>query len=380
MPALQPFRPAMIAAVVGIGAHLAGRFVHGQPLTVMAREMAFALGIVVWAVLTVPVSYWPGGSASFLLDTYLKTLAIFWLLANVVNTLPRLRQVAWALSLMSVPLALTAIHNYRTRAFIDDGGSVKRILGYGVTVAANPNDLALMLCVILPLTVGLLLAGPRPLARALLAAIVVLEAVGVVVTFSRAGFLLLATTAVLYVWRLARRGREGWAAALVGLSLAGLVFLPPDYVARVSTITDLDADPTGSSQVRWADTQAALRYVAHHPLIGTGIGMNSLALNDLRGGSWFMVHNVYLEYAMDLGLVGLALFVLLFARCLGRVRSVQRRTASIPRLRQLACLAEGLEIALVTFGVAGFFYPVAYQFYFYYLAGLAVATGTIHFI
>ena len=59
---------------------------------------------------------------------------------------------------------------------------------------------------------------------------------------------LLLPTAVLYVWRLARRGREGWAAALVGLSLAGLVFLPPDYVARVSTITDLDADPTGSSR------------------------------------------------------------------------------------------------------------------------------------
>ena len=54
---------------------------------------------------TVPFSYWPGGSVSFLTSIYFKTLAVFWLLGNVVNTLPRLRAIAWGLALMSAPLA-----------------------------------------------------------------------------------------------------------------------------------------------------------------------------------------------------------------------------------------------------------------------------------
>jgi hypothetical protein len=39
----------------------------------------------------------------------------------------------------------------------------------------------------------------------------------------------------------------------------------------------------------------------------------------------------------------------------------------------LAHLAGGVRIALVSFGVAAFFHPIAYQFYFFSIAGLAVA-------
>ncbi len=89
------------------------------------------------------------------------------------------------------------------------------------------------------------------------------------------------------------------------------------------------------------------------------------------------VHNVYLEYAADLGLPGLALFLLLMLTCLRRVRAI-RRDASSPELRELSVLAEGVELALLGFVVAGFFYPVAYQAFFYYPAGLAVAAGVLH--
>ena len=36
-------------------------------------------------------------------------------------------------------------------------------------------------------------------------------------------------------------------------------------------------------------------------------------------------------------------------------------------------LAGGVQIALVAFAVESFFHPVAYQFYFYCIGGLAVA-------
>ena len=87
----------------------------------LGREMTLAVLLLAWAVVTLPLSYWPGGSASLLMDMYLKTVAIFWLIANAVDTLPRLQRMAWALTLMAVPLSLTGIRNSsleRSRAYV----------------------------------------------------------------------------------------------------------------------------------------------------------------------------------------------------------------------------------------------------------------------
>jgi len=373
VPALRPLRIALLAAVAGITATLGDRVVHGRPLTVVGKEIVLTAALVVWAVITVPSSYWPGGSVSFLLDIYFKTVAIFWLLVNVVDTLGRLRTLAWSLTLMGVPLALTALKNFASGAFMDKN----RIVGYEGGLTANPNDLALMLNLLLPLAVGLLLASRSAMARGLLLTIVLLEATAVIVTFSRGGFLSLAACVGLYLWRLVRRGLTGWVLAAVLVCAGGSILLPSSYLARLATIADIDSDPTGSAQARWSDTVAAVRFVIANPLIGAGMGMDTEALNEVRGATWKQVHNAYLEYAVDLGLPGLTLFGLLFTSCVRKVRSVRRQAGGGPDSRDLACLAEGIEIALITFGVGAFFAPVAYQFYFYYLAGLAVAAGEI---
>jgi putative inorganic carbon (hco3(-)) transporter len=375
VPALRPWRIALIAAVTGIAAHLLDRALRAQPLMILTREMSFALGLAAWAVITVPMSYWPGGSVSFLLDTYFKTVAIFWLLGNVVDTLPRLRFVARALTVMAVPLAVTAVKNFVSGSFMAPG--VNRIAGYQGGLTANPNDLALMLNLILPFTVALLVAARSALARVLLVAVALLQAAGVVVTFSRAGFLTLVTIVAVYVWRFARKGRLLFVAAAAAVALLAPLLLPAGYLGRLATIADIDADQTGSAQVRTRDSLAAGRYVLAHPLIGVGVGMNTLALNEVRGTTWSPVHDVYLEYAVDLGLPGLMLFLLLFLTCLRNVRSVRRWATSVPSLRELCCLAEAIEVALVAFAVAAFFHPVAYHFYFYYLAGLAVAASVV---
>jgi len=378
LPVLGTLRIALVAAVVGILAHLAGCLNRGRPLTVRRREMALAAGLAAWAVVTLPLSYWPGGSAALLLDLFFKTVAIFWLLGNAVDTLPRLTRMAWGLSLMSVPLALTGIKNFLSGAFIPVGHSVRRITGYDAGLTANPNDLALMLNIILPLTLALVAANRTGLARGLLLSIALLQVACVVVTFSRAGFLTLASVFAIYLWRLVRRGRVLVAAAAVVCALCGLAVVPGGYLERLATIASVDADPTGSSQARWNDTVAAARFVLANPLVGAGAGMNTLALNEIRGPAWMRVHNVYLEYAADLGLPGLALFLLLMFSCLRRARRVRLQAAGVTDLRELSLLAEGIEVALLAFAVAGFFYPVAYNFYFYYPAGLAVAADVLY--
>lgn len=373
IPGLARVRIALLAGAVAVAAHCWTRFAARRPLMLVTRETKLAAALLGWAVVTVPISEWPGGSLQVLLDLYLKALIIFWLLCNTVTTLGRLRTVAWGLSLMAVPLAATGVWN-----FLSHRAVAGRIMGYDAPLTGNPNDLALMLNLIVPLTGALFLASRRPAVRSLLAGFIVLDASAIVVTFSRAGFLGFATSLVLFLQTLHRTRQWKWAVAALVLVVAAVPFLPPEYAHRVGTMTNISADPTGSAQIRIHDMRTALAFVLDHPIAGAGVGMNVLALNELRGPSWQPVHDIYLEYAVDLGWIGLGLFLFLLVSCVRSAARVSARCAHVPALRELSLLAEAIRITLVTFAVAALFYPVAYNFYFYYFAALAVASGVIY--
>jgi putative inorganic carbon (HCO3(-)) transporter len=379
VPALASLRIALLTAVVTIVALLMDRLVRRRPLVTTTRETWLTACLAAWATASTAFSYWPGGSVTFLLDPYFKTLVVFWLLGTVVDTRTRLRVVAWTLSLTVIPLALTGIRNFLSGAFVPEAApsAVKRIVGYDAPLTENPNDLALMLNLILPLAVALLLIHRGRVARLLLVGVVLVGVVAVIVTFSRAGFLTLATIIALYCWRLSTRSKRGWAVGVLVLSLAAAPLLPSSYLDRLGTITSIESDPTGSAQARWSDMIAAASFVLEHPIAGAGVGMNVLALNEERGPAWKMVHNVYLQLAVDLGLPGLILFLLLLVWSIRNVGLVRRLAAGAPGARDLFHLAEGLQISLVAFAVAALFHPVAYNFYFYDLAGVAVALQAV---
>ena len=377
VPALAPFRIALLTAVLAITAYLIDRLRRGLPIMKRTPEMWTAVCLAGWATLTIPFSYWPGGSLSLLFGNYFRTLTIFWLLIHTVTTLARFRLVAWGLSLMAMGLGMTAMDNYLSGAVLVQGENPPRILGTESSLK-NPNDMALMLNLILPLSVALVLSNRTPLARTVLLAAILLEATAVILTYSRAGFLTLATTVTLYLWKLRNRSERVWVLAALVIALACTPFLPSGYFDRLSTITDVKADHTGSAQERVRYILAAVAHIFENPIVGAGLGMNIAALNEERGATWRAVHNVYLEYTVDLGLPGLALFLLLFAGCIRNTTFVQQRCGGMPASRELFCLAEGLQISLIAFAVAAPFYPAAYHFYFYYMAGLAVAVRSVY--
>ncbi len=374
-PALAPLRPAFVAAGIAIVAHLLYALRARQGLFRPTGTLCLAAGLGGWAVLSVPMSMWPGGSLEVITQQLAKALVLMWLLSVTVTTLPRLRAVAWALSLIAVPMALSALSSYRSDRFI--AGSA-RIVGYDSPLANNPNDLALVLNLVLPLTVALLL-GARGLTRAALGVIVGLEVMGVVLTFSRGGFLTLVTIVVVLFVKRVRTGQGpplSWAVVLLVLATLAVPLLPAGYLERISTIESIDADPTGSARARWEDSVVALELVAQHPVTGVGIGANALALNEARGRTWHEVHNAYLACAVDLGLPGLLLFVLLVVSSIRAAGTAQRAAAGCA-WPDVARLAAGVQVSLIAFAVAALFHPVPYHFYLYYLAGLAIAARRI---
>jgi len=376
LPLLSTLRIALAAAAIAAAAYLFDRLLQRRPISLVTREMWLTASLFAWAILTLPLSYWPGGSATFLYDVYFKSLLIFWLLSNTVNTVARMRQIFWVLTLMSIPLGATAVENFLSGTFLPQGD--KRIIGYEAPLTRNPNDLALMLNLILPLSVALFGIHRKLWIRVLLATAMLASVGAVIVTFSRSGFVTLVAISVLYLWRLLRGSRSGSALMMLVLVLLSVPFFPSGYLERVGTIPDIESDPTGSSQQRWNDMVAAASFVLRNPIVGAGVGMNILALNEERGPLWLEVHNVYLQFAVELGLPGLILFVLLLLSCLKGAGLVEQQSATMPALREFFCLAAAIRVSLIGFTVAAFFYPVGYQFYFYYFAGLTVALKALY--
>jgi hypothetical protein len=144
---------------------------------------------------------------------------------------------------------------------------------------------------------------------------------------------------------------------------------PAGYTDRIASSADFEKDKTGSADVRWRTMKDGVRQTFEHPL-GVGLGMNILQ-NKEEGKGWNGVHNVYLQISTELGIVPAILFIVLLwklIRGMRRLRSLPESTGG-----KLALLAEATEGSLVAFAVAAMFHPVAYYFYFYIIAGIAVA-------
>lgn len=371
IPALGPLRPALTIIVIGVLSYAADRWARRLPLLEWNLETGLIAGMAVLAMVTLPFSLWPGGSVAVLTD-YAKTAAIFLLLSHVVTTMARLRLAAWLLTCMAIGLGFFALYNFLTGAMIDQGINQDRLVGNEGALTKNPNDMALMVNLLLPLTVALFLTAKQTWQRVALFAAIGTETATVVLTYSRGGAITLAVILVAYIWKLRRRQERSWIYAGLLAAVLALPLLPSSYFDRLSTITNVQADRTGSAQERIADMIIAGKTILANPIIGAGMGMNMLVMREARGG-WLGVHNVYLEHALDLGLIGLGIFLALVWSCLRAVTQIQRETSS----PELFFLAQGLQISLIAYVTAAMFHPVSYQYYFYYIGGLAIGARAI---
>jgi len=375
-PVLAPFRIALLAAAIAMFAHVSSQLSNARPMLRFSPGIRLVVWLLLWVMLTIPLSQWPGGSLNLVLSHYSKTVIVLLLLANVINTLPKLRVICTGLALMSAFLALTTIKNYLSGTYMGQG---ERVLGTQGALTGNPNDMALMLNLLLPICVGLLLAAQTRTKHVLYGALIAVLIAAIVLTFSRAGFLALGVTFISYMVLLRNRPQKKLIPLALVLALFAIPLIPSTYVDRLSTITDIEEDESGSAQLRFNDMKLATGLFLRNPLIGTGIGVSAIAMDEARGSYGTEIHNVYLQYAVELGLPGLILFLLLYRVCFRNTSYVMsHHPPTAGRDNSLFFISQGIRVSLIAFAVEAFFHPVAYHFYFYYIAGLAMALITVH--
>lgn len=364
VPGLGALMPAKLAMAVAIVAYL----VSGRRFPV-TPTVQWGIAFVAFAIISIPMGFWPGGSIDVFFDLLGKSLVVFLLIASVVDTPRRLKILMTSMIGFGMVAAVYAILQYRS-GDLDPTG--QRIAGFQSPLATNPNDLALTLNILLGLGLGLLPIVRGGWRRLLLLGAMAILMAGIVATFSRGGFLTLGVVGVIWAVRAARtRGIQ----AIAGVALVAIVLafaVPSEYVGRLTTIFDSDADETGSSSERWEVMGTALGYIGERPLFGFGLG-NSRHVTVVRGGPDREAHNAYLKAGAELGVGGMVVYTLFVGSAFVAARRVRRRLMRHPDGVETAHLAGGVEMAVVAFAVGALFSPVPYHFYFYYPAGLAVA-------
>jgi O-antigen ligase len=150
-----------------------------------------------------------------------------------------------------------------------------------------------------------------------------------------------------------------------------VAFAPQGYTDRLSSTTDFSKDD-GSAAARWDTTKAGFWQTLQYPF-GVGLGMNGL-LNQEEGRGWSAgVHNVYLEISTELGIIPLIIYMVLLFKLIGSMSSMRLTIGE----RSNSILSAAIGCSLIGFAVDGFFSPVAFHFYFYIIAGIAVAAKEI---
>jgi O-antigen ligase len=373
VPALEPLMLAKISVVLSVVPYLINRAVTSRPVTVMTPTVRWALVLGGLGLLSIPGGSWSGGSVDVLLDLFGKSLVIFLLVANVVDTERRFRALVATMIGCGAFAAAHAVVNYATGRFDPTG---ERVVGYGSALAANPNDLALTLNILLGLALGLLPVLRRSIHRLLLMGAMGLLIAGIVVSFSRGGFVTLGVIGAMWTARAFRErgGRALPAVALVVVAI--LVAVPAGYSDRLSTIVATEDDRTGSADERWQTMVTAAGHIMERPILGYGLG-NSVHVAVARGGLAREPHNAYLKLGAEVGVAAVVIYVLFIGSAFVTARAVRRFFARRREGWELGRLAGGVELALVAFAVGALFSPVPYHFYLYYPAGLAVAIFAI---
>jgi exopolysaccharide production protein ExoQ len=262
--------------------------------------------------------------------TFLQLALVLWIIWELAPSKGK------QLGLMMAYVFGTYVASFGTILLYRREGSALRRFAVG---GGDANTLAVTLALALPMAWYLSMTFRRPLLRWICRAYLPVGIVAIGLTGSRGGMLVSMIALLIVPLTMTNVSPAKLATVVVVLGISGalaVVFIPDKIVQRLATTgTQVEELSFGGRFTIWV---AALRAFAQKPVMGYGTGGFRGAVAPF--GVDQVAHNSYLSVLVEEGMVGLILFLGMFA-------AVFQAALNLPRLERRFAL-----ILLATLGVA----------------------------
>lgn len=253
-------------------------------------------------------------------------------------------------------------------------GGHYRVIGPENTFIGGRNQLALVLCMTLPLMRYMQLQAKSILVRWSMWMVMALTVLSILGTYSRGGLI----TIVIVTFLLIMKGRRRFSVLLLVLISLPLIlnFMPQHWKNRMNGLESGHAVASESFQGRVQSWQFAANVGVHHPLTGGGFGV--WASNKMwnqygpPGAVHRAIHSIFFQVLGEQGLLGFTLYMTILWLTWRNLAIVRKRTRGDPQRRWLNDLAGFMQVSLAAYIVAGSALPQGYFDFTYQLGALSV--------
>jgi O-antigen ligase len=325
----------------------------------------FMLGLFLATLLSHASHRWLTGVIETFRD-FGKVTLLYFLIVTLVNSVQRVKLLILVMAVGCLFLAAHGMLQASSPGHAGFGGSLAIVDGdlvrvRGLGIFHDPNDLALMLVVVLPFLLShALFSGAAFASRLLGAAAAVPITYCIYLTNSRGGWLALGVMLVAFLGLHLRS--KGASAALAVLVLAALVVLGP---SRLSTISTEEGSAHGR-MITWGEGNRMLK---QFPLFGIGYGLFAG-----RSELHLVAHNSFVHCWAELGLFGYFFWLGLILASMKDGLCLAKAPPDAPEdAVQLARLGRAGLAGLMGFLAAAFFLSRTYTQPLYVLLGLFAA-------
>ncbi len=373
-PALAPLKPTLMAGGLAIVLWLWGGTTPQRRLrtALRLRVTRWLLGLLLWAVLSVPGALWVGGAFQLLTDILIKTVIMSVIVIAAARGLRDIERLAFVYFVGVAIYAAVVLTQFN----VGTGASDWRL---GGLFYYDANDFATLAVTTLPLALYFAVTRRRLVVRLAAAGGLAVIGTSFVWAGSRGGFLALLAV-VLFVLLRFTAVRARWRVlATAGVVLLLMATASDTYWEKMGSLLKPSEDYNMTSREgRLQIWERGLGYMLRHPILGVGAANFSTAEGRIspharqqergRGVKWQAAHNSFVQIGAELGIPGLILFVGMIGSAFVALAAVRRRPDAGRAPPQLA---QALTAALLGFAVAAFFLSLAYAEMLYTLVALA---------
>ncbi len=362
---LIPFqltRIFMLLAMAGFIMKAGNSAFHKKPL-IKENTMKWFLILQLMTIASVVYSVWAANTINKFIATNVRIIITFVLFASLLYNKKQVQLFVKTIYFCMFFFSIRIFLAFKAGSYIFDSGT-KRIVGVGTLASSDPNDVALVMGMTIPLGLHYLIVK-KGMKRIFYLGLFLSILCALVVTGSRGGLLGLGMGTITFFAMLYRKQKAKFVGIIALLLMVAVVFLPQQYKNRfMSMFNEQEYSHTDQRHGRVAVWKRSFNAFMKRP-IGYG-GANSViaegGVKRAQGvtGKWMVIHNSYLQMGLEIGVLGLIIYLMFLKSGFDNLRYVINKTGA-NKDRESEVLACALIGGLTAFLVSGMFLSQAYN-------------------